>query len=30
MWDFWIASSTKPYGTAFGVMGLENTLEQGD
>jgi len=30
MWDFWIASNTKPYGTAFGVMGLENTLSGGD
>ncbi len=27
MWDFWIANSTKPYGTAFGVMGLVNTQE---
>jgi hypothetical protein len=26
MWDFWIASSTKPYGTAFGTMGLEYTV----
>jgi hypothetical protein len=26
MWDFWIANSTKPYGTSFGVMGLENTV----
>jgi len=26
MWDFWIASNTKPYGTAFGAMGLDNTL----
>ena len=26
MWDFWIASSTKPYGTSFGVMGLAHTL----
>ena len=30
MWDFWIASNTKPYGTAFGTMGLENTLKDGD
>lgn len=30
MWDFWIASNTKPYGTAFGTMGLENTLEPVD
>lgn len=29
MWDFWIAKNTKPYGTSFGVMGLDNTLEQG-
>ncbi len=27
MWDFWIAENTKPYGTSFGVMGLENTLD---
>lgn len=27
MWDFWIASNTKPYGTAFGIMGLEHTVE---
>ena len=27
MWDFWIASNTKPYGTAFGAMGLERTLQ---
>ncbi len=26
MWDFWIASNTKPYGTSFGVMGLDHTL----
>jgi hypothetical protein len=30
MWDFWIASNTKPYGTAFGTMGLENTQRSGD
>jgi hypothetical protein len=30
MWDFWIASNTKPYGTAFGAMGLEHTLEPVD
>ncbi len=30
MWDFWIADSTKPYGTAFGTMGLENTLDTSD
>lgn len=30
MWDFWIANNTKPYGTAFGTMGLENTLEPAD
>ncbi len=29
MWDFWIASNTKAYGTAFGVMGLGWT-EDGD
>lgn len=28
MWDFWIANNTKPYGTSFGVMGLENTLDE--
>ncbi len=26
MWDFWLASNTKPYGTAFGVLALGNTL----
>jgi hypothetical protein len=31
MWDFWIASNTKAYGTAFGVMGLGWTGEgEGD
>ncbi|MFT5288088.1 MAG: hypothetical protein ACI82F_000140 [Planctomycetota bacterium] len=30
MWDFWIAASTKPYGTAFGVMGLEYSLPDDD
>lgn len=30
MWDFWIASNTKPYGTAFGAMGLEYSLPKGD
>lgn len=25
-WDFWIASMTKPYGTAFSVMALGRTL----
>jgi len=30
MWDFWIASNTKPYGTAFGTMGLENTIKPVD
>jgi hypothetical protein len=28
MWDFWIAKNTKPYGTSFGVMGLNYTLEK--
>jgi hypothetical protein len=28
MWDFWIADSTKPYGTSFGIMGLERTLTE--
>jgi hypothetical protein len=27
MWDFYIASNTKPYGTAFGVLGLKRILE---
>jgi hypothetical protein len=27
MWDFWIASNTKAYGTAFGTMGLERTTQ---
>lgn len=26
MWDFWIANTTKAYGTAFGVMALAQTL----
>ena len=26
MWDFWIANNTKPYGTAFGTMGLVKSL----
>ncbi len=26
MWDFWIAGSSKPYGTAFGIMALARTL----
>lgn len=30
MWDFWIASNTRAYGTAFGTMGLERTLEIAD
>ena len=30
MWDFWIASNTKPYGTAFGTMGLEHTIRPKD
>lgn len=28
MWDFWIADNTKPYGTSFGIMGLEHTLDK--
>ena len=28
MWDFWIANNTKPYGTAFGVMGLDHTEQE--
>jgi hypothetical protein len=27
-WDFWIASCTKPYGTAFSIMALARTLEK--
>jgi hypothetical protein len=27
MWDFYIASNTKPYGTAFGVLGLKRLLD---
>ena len=30
MWDFWIAANTKPYGTAFGTMGLEHTIRPTD
>jgi hypothetical protein len=30
IWDFWIANNTKPYGTAFGIMGLVKTLEGSD
>lgn len=30
MWDFWIASDTKAYGTAFGVMTLAKTLTVSD
>lgn len=26
-WDFWIASNTKPYGTAFSILSLANTIE---
>ena len=26
MWDFWIAGNSKPYGTAFGVMALSQTV----
>jgi hypothetical protein len=29
-WDFWIASSTKPYGTAFSIMALAQTIEMWD
>jgi len=28
-WDFWIANSTKPYGTAFAIMSLGRTLDAG-
>ncbi|MEZ6016666.1 MAG: hypothetical protein R3F49_16230 [Planctomycetota bacterium] len=27
MWDFYIASNTKAYGTAFGILGLQRTLD---
>jgi len=27
-WDFWIASTTKPYGTAFSIMALGRTLKK--
>ena len=30
LWDFWIASNTKAYGTAFGTMGLDRTIEAED
>lgn len=30
MWDFWIASNTKAYGTAFGTMGLGYTVRPVD
>lgn len=30
MWDFWIASNSKPYGTSFGIMALANTLPAPD
>ena len=30
MWDFWIASNTKAYGTAFGTMALDNALKVED
>jgi len=26
IWDFWIAGTTKPYGTSFGIMALARTL----
>ncbi len=30
MWDFWIASNTKAYGTAFGALGLDHTVRSSD
>ena len=30
MWDFWIASNTKAYGTAFGSMALDYSLPEHD
>jgi hypothetical protein len=27
MWDFWIASNSKPYGTAFGTLGLGHAVD---
>lgn len=29
MWDFWISSHTRPYGTAFGILALAATLPRG-
>ena len=29
-WDFWIASTTKSYGTAFSIMALAETIERWD
>jgi hypothetical protein len=26
MWDFYISSNTRPYGTAFGILALGATL----
>jgi hypothetical protein len=30
MWDFWIASNTKAWGTAFGTMGLDRSVRPTD
>lgn len=30
MWDFWIASCSKPYGTSFGIMALSRTVSAVD
>ncbi|HET6204211.1 MAG TPA: hypothetical protein VFI25_15575 [Planctomycetota bacterium] len=27
MWDFWISSHTKPYGTSFGILALGRSIE---
>jgi len=29
-WDFWVASSTKAYGTAFSILALSRTLSEDD
>lgn len=28
MWDFWIADNTKVWGTAFGILGLSQSLDE--
>ena len=29
MWDFYMSSHTKPYGTSFGIMALQRSLKSG-